>query len=53
MESQPCTCEQDVSWLLFEHLPCSVVGMAAIGMNLFPSKVTFSNIGGKYYVDIL
>ena len=32
---------------------CSVVGMAAIGMNLFPSKVTFSNIGGKRYVDIL
>ena len=32
---------------------CSVVGMAAMGMNLFPAKVTFTNINGKYYVDIL
>ena len=32
---------------------CSVVGMAARGMNLFPTKVTFSNINGRYYVDIL
>lgn len=32
---------------------CSVVGMAAMGMNLFPTKVTFSNINGRYYVDIL
>ena len=32
---------------------CSVVGMAAMGMHLFPTKVTFSNISGKYYVDIL
>ena len=32
---------------------CSVVGMAATGMNLFPAKVTFSNIKGRYYADIL
>lgn len=32
---------------------CSVVGMAAMGMNLFPTKVTFSNINGRYYADIL
>lgn len=32
---------------------CSVVGMAATGMNLFPTKVTFSNIKGRYYADIL
>ncbi len=32
---------------------CSVVRMAAMGMNLFPTKVTFSNINGKYSVDIL
>ena len=31
----------------------SVIGMAAMGINLFPIKVTFSNIDGKYYVDIL
>lgn len=30
---------------------CSVVGMAAMGMNLFPTKVTFSNINGRYYVQ--
>ena len=32
---------------------CRVVGMAAMGMNPFPAKVTFSNITGRYYVDIL
>lgn len=32
---------------------CSVVGMAAMGMNLFPTKVTFSNINGRYFADIL
>lgn len=32
---------------------CSMVGMAAMGMNLFPNKVTFSNIDGKHYADIL
>lgn len=32
---------------------CSVVRMAAMGINLFPTKVTFSNIDGRYYVDIL
>lgn len=32
---------------------CNVVGMASMGMNLFPAKVTFSNIKGKYYADIL
>lgn len=32
---------------------CSVVRMAAIGTNLFPAKVVFSNINGRYYVDIL
>lgn len=32
---------------------CSVIGMAAMGMNLFPAQVTFSNIDGKYYADIL
>ena len=32
---------------------CSVVGMAAMGMNLFPENVTFSYINGRYYVDIL
>ena len=31
----------------------SVVGMAVMGINLFPTKVTFSSINGKYYVDIL
>lgn len=30
-----------------------VVGMANMGTNLFPSKVTFTCIIGKYYVDIL
>ena len=32
---------------------CSVVEMAAMGMNLFPTNVTFSNINVRYYVDIL
>lgn len=32
---------------------CVVAEMAANGMNLFPTKVIFSNINGKYYVDIL
>lgn len=32
---------------------CSVVGMAAMGMNIFPTKVNFSNINGRYYVEIL
>lgn len=32
---------------------CSVVGMAAMEMNLFPSKVMFSKIKGRYYADIL
>ena len=32
---------------------CSVIRMAAMGMKLFPTKVTFSNIDGRYYVDIL
>lgn len=32
---------------------CSAIGMAAMGMNLFPAKVTFSNINGRYYADIL
>lgn len=31
----------------------SVVGMASMGMNLFPTRVTISNINGRYYVDIL
>lgn len=31
---------------------CKVVGMVAMGMKMFPSKVTFSKIVGKYYVDI-
>lgn len=31
----------------------SVIGMASMGVNLFPAKVTFSNIKGKYYADIL
>lgn len=30
----------------------SVVEMAAMGMNFFPSKVTFSKINGRYYADI-
>ncbi len=30
-----------------------VVGMANMGTNLFPSKVTFTCVGGKYYADIL
>lgn len=32
---------------------CCVVGMAAMGANLFPTRVTFSNINGKYSADIL
>ena len=32
---------------------CSVVGMAAMGMNLFPAKVTFSKMNGRYFADIL
>lgn len=32
---------------------CSVIRMAAMGMKLFPTKVTFSNIDGRYYIDIL
>lgn len=32
---------------------CSVVGMAAMGMNLFPSEVTFTKTDGKYFADIL
>ena len=32
---------------------CSVIGMAAMGMNLFPAKVIFSNVNGRYYADIL
>lgn len=30
----------------------SVVEMAAMGMNLFPTKVTFSKINGRYYANI-
>lgn len=30
----------------------SAVGMANMGTNLFPSKVTFTCVGGKYYADI-
>lgn len=32
---------------------CGVIEMAAMGMNPFPTKVTFSKINGRYYVDIL
>ncbi len=32
---------------------CSAVGMAAMGMNLFPAKVTFSKMNGRYFADIL
>lgn len=32
---------------------CSVVGMADMGMNLFPAKVTFSKMNGRYFADIL
>ena len=32
---------------------CSVVEIAAMGMNPFPTKVKFSKINGRYYVDIL
>ena len=32
---------------------CSVIGMAAMGMNFFPAKVIFSNVNGRYYADIL
>lgn len=31
----------------------SAVWMANMGTNLFPSKVTFTCVGGKYYADIL
>ncbi len=31
----------------------SVVGMANMGTNLFPSKVTFTCVCGKFYADIL
>ena len=31
----------------------TIIGMANMGNNLFPSKVTFSKINGKYYADIL
>lgn len=32
---------------------CSVVGMAAMGIKLFPAKVTFSKVKGQYFADIL
>ena len=32
---------------------CTVVGMANLGMNLFPSEVLFGIKDGKYYADIL
>lgn len=32
---------------------CSVVGMAVMGISLFPTKVTFSKIHGRYSVDML
>ena len=32
---------------------CELVSVANMGMNLFPTEVTFSKIKGKYYVDIL
>ena len=31
----------------------TVIGMANMGENLFPSEVIFSKIKGRYYVDIL
>ncbi len=31
----------------------TVIGMAKLGQNLFPSEVVFSRIKGRYYVDIL
>ena len=31
----------------------TVIGMANMGENLFPSEVVFSRIKGRYYVDIL
>jgi len=30
-----------------------MVGFAAMGMNLFPAKVVFTYLNGKYYADIL
>lgn len=32
---------------------CSVAGFAAMGTNMFPSKVMFSKIEGNYYADIV
>lgn len=32
---------------------CTVIGLSASGMNQFPAKVTFSNINGRYFADIL
>jgi hypothetical protein len=31
----------------------NMVGFAAMGMNLFPAKVVFTYLNGKYYADIL
>ena len=31
----------------------TVIEMANIGQNFFPSEVVFSRINGRYYVDIL
>ena len=28
---------------------CNVVGMALMGIKLFPTKVTFSKVNGKYF----
>lgn len=32
---------------------CNAVGIAAMGMNFFPTKITFVKIDGKYYAQIL
>ena len=32
---------------------CSVIGMAAMGSNVFPAKIKISNFNGEYDIDIL
>jgi len=32
---------------------CNVVGMALMGIKIFPAKVTFSKVNGQYFADVL
>lgn len=48
--------EEPVCFRLPEELSrwaCSVVRISAMGVNLFPARVLFSKVNGRYYADIL